>query len=264
MRPHLTHIFTLRGYVSHDSAHTGTYLSGPQRIITPLEGGFVRGVLGTRGEALDVILMKGGSDWALFESATNTLHIDVRTQGTMAGRDAFYIQYTGYWAVDEQTTKFIARSSDALSTQFGDHHWWIRPTIETNCKLFKISQYDNFRWLIFNESYRFQMDGNCSLDRPWALRGGGRAPGSGISNISSQQLEYKLKKVVQKYRLVHKFCFMSSLHSFVLATSQKNGIILVYCKIHNIDCPCCGYTLNWLNNGRIDQDGYWVCRSHLN
>ncbi|GLI75968.1 hypothetical protein PoHVEF18_004234 [Penicillium ochrochloron] len=79
MDPKLTHVFTLRAHVSQDSVNVGTHPTGSQKQITALEGGSFYGVPNTRGEGMDATLLPGGSDWVLFDPATNVVQIDVRT-----------------------------------------------------------------------------------------------------------------------------------------------------------------------------------------
>jgi hypothetical protein len=134
MDPKLTHVFTLRAHVSQDSVHLGTHPTGSQKQITALEGGSFYGVPNTRGEGMDATLLPGGSDWVLFDPATNVVQIDVRTQGKLLDGSGVSVQYTGYLVVDEKARRVMGRGPDARSTEFGDHHWWTRPVIETSGK----------------------------------------------------------------------------------------------------------------------------------
>jgi len=66
------------------------------------------------------------------DPTTNVLHISVRLQGRITGGGSLYIQYTGVIKVDEATSKVITWSSDAKTTDFGDHDFWVRPVVETS------------------------------------------------------------------------------------------------------------------------------------
>jgi hypothetical protein len=111
----------------------GKVRNGAFRTCHPLEGGFLRGVDGTETEGLSVDLTFGGSDWISYDETTNVAHIDVRTHGKSADGEGFYIYYIGYLGGDEATTKFMDISQEVESTNYGDHHWWNHPIIETSC-----------------------------------------------------------------------------------------------------------------------------------
>ncbi|KAL4893918.1 hypothetical protein BDV59DRAFT_176436 [Aspergillus ambiguus] len=131
--PQLHQIFTLRAYFSRDTLHAGKPLENtPSRDITAFEGGFLRGVSGTRAEGFDASLLPGGGDWILYDKRNRLAHIDVRTQGRLSDGHGVYIQYTGYLGVDEDAIKFMTWAADAKTTRYGDHHWWTRPVIETS------------------------------------------------------------------------------------------------------------------------------------
>ena len=130
--PRLNHVFHLRGHIGKDTINAGQYRSGPHRRITVLEGGFLRGIPGTRGEGLDATLVAGGSDWILFDESTNTAHLDVRTQGRTEDGHCVYIHYNGYLRTDEAAKQFRTWSPDAKTTEFGQHHWWSAPNIEVS------------------------------------------------------------------------------------------------------------------------------------
>ncbi|OKO90556.1 hypothetical protein PENSUB_13273 [Penicillium subrubescens] len=108
MDPRLTHVFTLRAHVAQDSVQLGSNPTGSQKNITALEGGIFHGVPNTRGEGVDATLVPGGSDWVLFDPATNVVQIDVRTQGKLSDGSGLSLQYTGYMMVDEQAKRFMA------------------------------------------------------------------------------------------------------------------------------------------------------------
>ncbi|KAF4211974.1 hypothetical protein CNMCM8980_001713 [Aspergillus fumigatiaffinis] len=135
--PKLNHVFNLRGHMGKDTINAGQYRSGPHRRITALEGGFLRGIPGTRGEGLDATLIAGGSDWILFDESTNTAHLDVRTQGRTKDGECVYIHYKGYLRIDEASQQFGSWSPDAKTTEFGQHHWWSAPNIEVSDPNFK-------------------------------------------------------------------------------------------------------------------------------
>lgn len=124
MDPKLTHVFTLRAHVGGDSFHLGPHPTGSQKHITSLEGGVFHGVPNTRGEGMDATLVPGGSDWVLFDPATNVVQVDVRTQGKLSDGSGVSVQYTGYMLVDEKAKRFMARGPDARPTEFSDHYWW--------------------------------------------------------------------------------------------------------------------------------------------
>lgn len=145
MDPKLTHVFTLRAHVSQDSVHLGSHPTGSQKHITALESGTFNGVPNTRGEGMDATLVPGGSDWVLFDPATNVVQIDVRTQGKLSDGSGMSVQYTGYMVVDEKAKRFMGRGPDARSTGFADHHWWTRPLIETSGRW-------DASWLLFRVS----------------------------------------------------------------------------------------------------------------
>ena len=130
--PKLNHVFHLRGHMGKDTIKAGQHRSGPHRHITALEGGFLRGIPGTRGEGLDATLVTGGSDWILFDEGTNTAHLDVRTQGRTKDGECVYIHYNGYLRLDQAAEKFMSWSPDAKTTAFGEHHWWSAPNIEAS------------------------------------------------------------------------------------------------------------------------------------
>ncbi|KAJ5875067.1 uncharacterized protein N7473_012414 [Penicillium subrubescens] len=109
MDPRLTHVFTLRAHVAQDSVQLGSNPTGSQKNITALEGGIFHGVPNTRGEGVDATLVPGGSDWVLFDPATNVVQIDVRTQGKLSDGSGLSLQYTGYMMVDEQAKRFMGR-----------------------------------------------------------------------------------------------------------------------------------------------------------
>ncbi|PKX89223.1 DUF3237 domain-containing protein [Aspergillus novofumigatus IBT 16806] len=135
--PRLNHVFHLRCHIGKDTINAGQYCSGPHRRITTLEGGFLRGIPGTRGDGLDVTLVAGGSDWILFDESTNTAHLDVRTQGRTKDGQCVYIHYSGYSKIDEAAQQFRSWSPDAKTTEFGQHHWWSAPNIEVSDHNFK-------------------------------------------------------------------------------------------------------------------------------
>lgn len=134
MSPQLSHVFTLRGLLASDSIDVGNFQSGPKRIIGALEGGFLRGVAGTHGEGMDATLLSGGSDWVLLDEGTGVTNIDVRTHGKTSNGEGVYVQYTGVFKADPAAIQFLTDAPEAKTTQFGDHHWWCRPLIETNGK----------------------------------------------------------------------------------------------------------------------------------
>lgn len=128
--PRLNHVFHLRGHMGKDTINAGQHRSGPHRHITALEGGFLRGIPGSRGESLDATLVAGGSDWILFDESTNTAHLDVRTQGRTKDGECVYIHYNGYLQLDDDAQKFMSWSPEAETTEYGKHHWWSAPNIE--------------------------------------------------------------------------------------------------------------------------------------
>lgn len=116
--------------MGHGTITAGHYQSGLHRHITSLDSGFLRGVPGSRGEKMNATLVSGGSDWILFDENSRTAHLDVRTQGRNPAGDGVYIHYTGALRMDEATEKFMKWSSDAQTTDFGEHLWWIGPIID--------------------------------------------------------------------------------------------------------------------------------------
>lgn len=130
--PKLTHVFNLRAYLSKEIAPAGNYRGGAQRYCSPVSGGYMKGVEGSRAAGLSVELMPGGSDWIVIDEAAGMAHVDVRTQGTTEAGHGFFIHYTGYIGIDPATAAIFTRSPDRKTTQDGDHHWWTNPTFETN------------------------------------------------------------------------------------------------------------------------------------
>ncbi|RAK95661.1 DUF3237 domain-containing protein [Aspergillus ibericus CBS 121593] len=130
--PHLTHTFTLRVQAgpSSSSLHFPPSQPNPTRHITPVIGGFLHGIPGTRAAGLTATLLPGGSDWVLRDDTKNILHLDVRTQARTSSGQGVYIQYTGHLVLDEATERFMRRDEGAGSTAFGGHEWWITPHFE--------------------------------------------------------------------------------------------------------------------------------------
>ena len=134
MAPKLEHVFRMRGYMDRTSLDLGPIKNGPHRNITALTGGFVEGVQGSRGEGLSVKLGQGGSDWILFDPATNICHLDVRTHGQTEAGQSLFIYYHGYLELDTHAATFMKWSPEAKSTTAGQHNWFSAPRIETSRK----------------------------------------------------------------------------------------------------------------------------------
>lgn len=96
MEPKLIHVFTVRARAAQDSVYLGPHPTGFQKHIKALEGGDLRGIPNTRGEGMDATLVPGGSDWVLFDPATNVAQIDVRTQSKLSDGSGVSVQYTRY------------------------------------------------------------------------------------------------------------------------------------------------------------------------
>ncbi|OOF99002.1 hypothetical protein ASPCADRAFT_504517 [Aspergillus carbonarius ITEM 5010] len=128
--PQMTHVFNLRVQAGGELLNLGRQQFGLSRHITPVMGGFLRGIPGTRTEGLAANLLTGGSDSVSRDEVSNIIHLDVRTQAKTPTGECVYIQYTGHLALDETARKFMSRDPDAGTTTFGDHDWWIAPRFE--------------------------------------------------------------------------------------------------------------------------------------
>lgn len=69
----------------------------------------------------------------LFGPTTNVAQIDVRTLDKLWDGLGLSVQYAGYLMMDEKAQQFMARGPDTRSTEFDNHHWWVRPVFETSC-----------------------------------------------------------------------------------------------------------------------------------
>jgi hypothetical protein len=132
MAPQLEHVFTMRGYMAETTVDLGAIKSGPNRSITGITHGFIKGVPGSRGEGLNVNIISGGGDWILFDPKTNICHLDVRTQGTTPDGESIFVYYHGFLENDEAGAKFLRWDPDAKTTKCGDHQWFSSPRIETS------------------------------------------------------------------------------------------------------------------------------------
>lgn len=78
------------------------------------------------------------------DTKLNIAHIDVRTQARTNDGGAIHIHYVGVLKFDEAATKVLGWAKDAKTTQFGDHHWFNQPIIETSSEEFKWVEYTMF------------------------------------------------------------------------------------------------------------------------
>ncbi|PVH72835.1 hypothetical protein DL98DRAFT_432472 [Cadophora sp. DSE1049] len=114
-----------------DTLDLKTIKNGNNRIIIPITHGFIE------GSGLDATIVQGGSDWITLDAKKNIAHIDVRTQARTANGHAVYVYYKRVLKIDETSSKVLGGALDAKTTDFGDHHWFNAPMIETSDESFK-------------------------------------------------------------------------------------------------------------------------------
>lgn len=56
----------------------------------------------------------------------------MRTQARTTDGHSLYVHYSGVLKLDEKANKVLAWSSDAKTTEFGDHEWFSGPILETS------------------------------------------------------------------------------------------------------------------------------------
>ncbi|KAL6249314.1 hypothetical protein RBB50_003167 [Rhinocladiella similis] len=123
--PKLQHVATLRGYVSSEISILSSKSTGQVRSFAPITSGFFK--LATGEFEAELV----APAWPVTTSSADNAYLDVRCR---AKSDAghVYIQYSGFLAVDEATTKALRRAPDAESTQVGDTSWFTGVIIETS------------------------------------------------------------------------------------------------------------------------------------
>ncbi|OAA68553.1 Outer membrane protein, beta-barrel [Niveomyces insectorum RCEF 264] len=127
MAPTLEPYFTMRGYMSKDYSHNlNAIWSGPHRVIVPIVSGFLN------GPNFEAEIVPGGGDWILRDPSTGVAHLDVRTMARTADGHSTYIHYSGVLKIDEKAGEVLSWSPSAKSTNFGDHHWFSGPIMETS------------------------------------------------------------------------------------------------------------------------------------
>lgn len=128
MAPTLEPVFTMRGYMCKQNSHDLKAIwTGPERIIVPIISGFLKGPDGYEAEVLP-----GGGDWILRDPSTGVAHLDVRTMARTAAGHSTYIHYSGVLKIDDKAAKVLSWAPDAKTTEFGDHHWFSGPIMETS------------------------------------------------------------------------------------------------------------------------------------
>jgi hypothetical protein len=129
--PNLTHILTLRAYMSRDSASSAAALRGEFALS---RAGHLKGVDGTAAEELHVDFSLRGADWLVFDEKTNIAHLELRANCKDQNGDGFFIYYIGVLEIDDIGIKFNNWSLGVQTTKSTDHHWFTNPVIETSSK----------------------------------------------------------------------------------------------------------------------------------
>ena len=123
--PELRHIATFRAYVSPEVSKLGSNTPGHSRSFAPILSGFIN----FTHEDIEAEIVT--PDWSITDTISGYSYLDTRCRAkTDAGE--VYIQYTGFLATDEATTKASRRVPDAKPTDFGDTNWFTRLIIETS------------------------------------------------------------------------------------------------------------------------------------
>ncbi|KAH9209193.1 hypothetical protein DL95DRAFT_394595 [Leptodontidium sp. 2 PMI_412] len=162
MTPRLEKCFTMCSYISvEDTLDLKTIRNGNRRTIVPITHGFIT------GSGLDATIIQGGSDRVTLDEKLNIAYLDVRLQARTANGHAMHVHYTGVVKLDEAGNKVLGKAPDAQTTNYGDHHWFSAPVMETSD--------ENFKWV---ESNLFVGEGH------YVVNDGGNA------------VEYQIFKVV--------------------------------------------------------------------
>ena len=66
------------------------------------------------------------------DPSTNVAHLDVRGQARTANGHFIHFHYRGIVKVDSKAGKVFSFASDAGTTEYGDHHWFNAPVMETS------------------------------------------------------------------------------------------------------------------------------------
>lgn len=103
-------------------------LSGSARnYYRPIISGFLKGPNGYKAE-----ILSGGDNWILKDPSTGVAHLDVRTTAGTADGHSTYIHYTGILRFDDKPTQVLGSAPGATSSEYGDHHWFPGPILETS------------------------------------------------------------------------------------------------------------------------------------
>ena len=128
MAPGLEKVLTIEVKQSKEEALSLNSTRGhAPRFIAPLVGCFLR------GQGVDADFVIGGSDWVRFDTMTNTAYLDARLhfrdKNTKA---AFFVWFEGLVRMDEKIQLVWQWSSDAATTDEGDHYFFVNPVIEVS------------------------------------------------------------------------------------------------------------------------------------
>ncbi|KAI9934704.1 hypothetical protein AWENTII_005775 [Aspergillus wentii] len=100
---------------------------GPFRAAVPITCGYLV------GPALDVRIYPGSSDWIFIDPVTNTAHHDFRAHAQTGDEGyACTIHFKDTLKLDDKAKKVLEWVSDAESTKYDDHEWFITPVFETS------------------------------------------------------------------------------------------------------------------------------------
>ncbi|KAF2105815.1 hypothetical protein BDV96DRAFT_655287 [Lophiotrema nucula] len=128
--PKLDYHFTLRGYTTI-SLLLPSIKSGPTRLIASVTHGFLS------GKGLEAEILPGGADWSLVDQTSKISHLNVRVQAKLPNGKGVYIQYRGVLHIDVAAEKILSGDTEAQTTEFGEHTWFVTPRFETNSEEWK-------------------------------------------------------------------------------------------------------------------------------
>lgn len=132
MAPQLEQVLTLRAFLGKaNTLQLGAVKAGPQRIIIPIDGGFIK------GSDLNAEILPGGGDSLLFDAASGTGHLNVRFSARSEAGDMIYGHYPGILKMDAEAGKCLQWSPEARTTESREHYWFATPVFEVSSERLK-------------------------------------------------------------------------------------------------------------------------------
>lgn len=139
MGPKLTHVFTVRAFLTQDTTYTlgpQKGASGPHRFVATLTDGTLTSTPNCPNGPIEGRIL-GGADWLLLDTSSNTGSLDVRVQIKTDKGEIIYMRHEGKIRMDEATEKALHWHPEAKTTKSQDHYWAASPIFEASSERLK-------------------------------------------------------------------------------------------------------------------------------